>query len=190
VERATSGGKGEAEEAGIYCDAAPRRDPALLAGTIVLESMGLGQIKRVVFFIHSEIPRNPRSDEENNRLSGRLSESTNCSLFLLFFPLKRYELWEERKNQCNDFIFSLRRNSRLMVGPCTFSSEELSQAIQVWRWSVVGRVASRYTSIYRQQLDCDCLAFATTLFYCVLTLSAAWDYLMETSLFLHHFPTL
>lgn len=92
MERATSGGKGEAEAAGIYCGAAPRRDPALLAGTIVLESMGLGQIKRVVFFIHSEIPRNSRSDEENNRLSGRLFESTNCSLFLLFFPLKRYEL--------------------------------------------------------------------------------------------------
>lgn len=92
MERATSGGKGRGEggRQEFIVMQHPRRGSPLLAGTIV-ESMGFDQIKRVVFFIHSEIPRNPRSDEENGRLSGRLLESTNCPLFLLFFPLKRYE---------------------------------------------------------------------------------------------------
>lgn len=96
-------GQREAEEAGIYCGAPRARigtPVPLRAGTIV-ESMGFGQIKRVVFFIHSGIPRNPRSDEENGRLSGRLLGSTNCSL-----SLSRSSAIEERqggKLRGNDF---------------------------------------------------------------------------------------
>lgn len=144
------------------------------AGTIV-ESMGLDQIKRVVFFIHSEIPRNPRSDEENGRLSGRLLESTNCPLLLLFFlsetkGKREGIIRENQRKMILLFFFLLRRSEeRLMIGSCALfrNLEEVSDRVRDRSRGVAMRAASFIGSNW-----IDCLTFATTLFYCVWTLSA------------------
>lgn len=118
-------GQREAKEAGIYCDAPRARTGApgpFRAGTTV-ESMGFGQIKRVVFFIYSGIPRNPHSDEEYGRLSGRLLGSTNCPLYVLFLfpPDDATQGRKAEEGNAMIFIPSLRECSRGRR-PCSVAS--------------------------------------------------------------------
>jgi len=86
------------------------------------------QIKRVVFFIHSGIPRNPRSDEENGRLSGRPFESTNCPLSLSLSLSLAPERREGEADHAMIFIPSFREEAPATGRrPCAVASfEELS----------------------------------------------------------------